>query len=146
MNKHEEYQEALDFYWKVYEEHHLGMLARHYIDILKELVDQQAILEEYNVTPEILREVLLTGQMFRNQPTLLECIKEWNEKGFDVDVYALEIVIYNYSTVDKEEDEIEISIRIDLKTISYTNDVELSFDLHRLLSKTIKAWEKMKNE
>ena len=41
MNKHEEYQEALDFYWKVYEEHHLGMLARHYIDILKELVDKE---------------------------------------------------------------------------------------------------------
>ena len=40
MNKHEEYQEALDFYWKVYEKHHLGMLARHYIDILKELVDK----------------------------------------------------------------------------------------------------------
>ena len=41
MNKHEEYQEALDFYWKVYEEHHLGMLARHYIDMLKELVDKE---------------------------------------------------------------------------------------------------------
>lgn len=106
----------------------------------------QSILEEYNVTSEILREVLLTGQMFRNKPTLLECIKEWNEKGFDVDVYALEIVIYNYSTVDKEEDEIEISIRIDLKTISYTNDVELSFDLHRLLSKTLKALEEKEND
>ena len=75
MNKHEEYQEALDFYWKVYEEHHLGMLARHYIDILKELIVQQSILEEYNVTPEILREVLLTCQMFRNQPTFSGCIK-----------------------------------------------------------------------
>ena len=74
-------------------------------------------------------------------PTLSECIKEWNEKGFDVDVYALEIVIHNYSTVDKEEDEIEISIRLDKKTIFYVNDVELSFDLHHLLSKTIKALE-----
>lgn len=73
--------------------------------------------------------------------TLSECIKEWNEKGFDVDVYALEIVIHNYSTVDKEEDEIEISIRLDKKTIFYVNDVELSFDLHHLLSKTIKACE-----
>ena len=73
--------------------------------------------------------------------TLLECIKEWNEKGFDVDIYALEIVIYNYSTVDKEEDEIEISIYLDKKTIYYVNDVELSFDLHHLLSKTLKALE-----
>jgi transcription initiation factor IIE alpha subunit len=37
MNK---YQEAFDYYWKVYNEHHLGMLARHYIDILQELVDK----------------------------------------------------------------------------------------------------------
>lgn len=41
MNKHEEYQEAFDYYWKIYEEHHLGMLARHYIDMLKELVDKE---------------------------------------------------------------------------------------------------------
>jgi hypothetical protein len=81
------------------------------------------------------------NEKHKENPTLSECIKEWNEKGFDVDVYALEIVIYNYSTVDKEEDEIEISIRLDLKTISYTNDVELSFDLHHLLSKTLKALE-----
>lgn len=75
-----------------------------------------------------------------HHPTLSECIKEWNEKGFDVDVYAVEIVIYKPSSVDKE-DEIEISIRIDNKIISYVNDVELSFDLHHLLSKTLKALE-----
>ena len=40
MNKHEEYQEAFDYYWKIYNERHLGMLARHYIDILQELVDK----------------------------------------------------------------------------------------------------------
>ena len=82
----------------------------------------------------------------QSNPTLSECIKEWNKKGFDVDVYALEIVIYNYSTVDKEEDEIEISIRLDNKIISYVNDVELSFDLHHLLSKTLKALEEMKDD
>ena len=74
-------------------------------------------------------------------PILLDCIKEWNEKGFNVDIYAVEIIISNYSTVDKEEDEIEISIRLDKKAIFYVNDVELSFDLHHLLSKTLKALE-----
>ena len=39
------------------------------------------------------------------------------------------------------EDEIDINIRLDLKTIFYMNDVELSFDLHNLLSKTLKALE-----
>ena len=84
-------------------------------------------------------------QMFRNQPTLSECIKEWNERGFDVDVYAVEIVIYKPSSVDKE-DEIEISIRIDNKIISYVNDVELSFELHNLIHKTLKALDGMKDE
>lgn len=76
-----------------------------------------------------------------SNPTFEQCIKEWNENGFDVDIYALEIIISNHSTVDKEEDEIEISIRLDKKTIFYVNDVELSFDLHHLLSKTLKALE-----
>ena len=37
MNK---YQEAKDYYFKVYDENELGMLARHYIDILQEAVDK----------------------------------------------------------------------------------------------------------
>lgn len=89
----------------------------------------------------VLLEYDFDKEELTNQPTLLECIKEWNEKGFDVDIYAVEIVIHNYSTVDKEEDGIEISIRLDMKTISYVNDVELSFDLHNLLTKTLKASE-----
>lgn len=98
---------------------------------------------------ETIREAIIKAVKYdelNQNLTLSECIKEWNEKGFDVDVYALEIVIHNYSTVDKEEDEIEISIRLDKKTIFYVNDVELSFDLHHLLSKTIKALEGMKDE
>lgn len=106
--------------------------------------------EEMNVLDSICFRLWQLGLTKRNkdklkeltqQITLLECIKEWNEKGFDVDIYALEIVIYNYSSVDKEEDEIEISIHLDKKTIFYVNDVELSFDLHHLLSKTLKALE-----
>lgn len=128
-----------DVIWS-YEES--GMeVPQNILNTLNEIQLLQVILNEYNVTPENIREVLLTGQMFRNQPTLLECIKEWNEKGFDVDVYAVEIIISNYSTVDKEEDEIEISIRLDKKTIFYMDDAELTFDLQNLLSKTIKALE-----
>ena len=106
--------------------------------------------EEMNVLDSICFRLWQLGLTKRNkdklkelthQRALLECIKEWNEKGFDVEIYALEIVIYNYSSVDKEEDEIEISIRLDKKTIFYVNDVELSFDLHHLLSKTLKALE-----
>lgn len=109
-------------------------LVKESMSKFKELIDQQAILEEYNVTPEILREVLLTGQMFRNQPTLLECIKEWNEKGFDVDVYALEIVIHNCY--------IEFTIDLEDKTLFMEGEYNsFPYDVVYLLSKTLKALE-----
>ena len=73
--------------------------------------------------------------------TLSECIKEWNNNGFSVNVRTTEIFITNCNTVNREEDEIGINIRLDLKTIFYMNDVELTFDLQNLLSKTIKAVE-----
>lgn len=118
-------------------------LVKESMDKFKELIDQQSILEEYNVTPEILREVLLTGQMFRNQPTLLECIKEWNEKGFDVDIYALEIAIHNHSTVKYEADEVEFIIDLLSKQVSMPKGcwAKLDFKIYHLLSKTLKALE-----
>ena len=99
---------------------------------------------ESNIFERICNELI----DFKKSKTYIldECIKEWNAKGFDVDIYAVEIVIYKPSSVDKEEDEIEISIRLDNKIISYVNDVELSFDLHNLIHKTIKALEEMKDE
>ena len=135
MNKHEEYQEALDFYWKVYEEHHLGMLARHYIDILKELIVQQSILEEYNVTPEILREVLLTCQMFRNQPTLSECIKEWEDRGW---TYS-KSKPFNWFIVEKNYKK----IIFDGYEVNYScaKEFDIDLELNDLITKTLKALE-----
>lgn len=63
-------------------------------------------------------------------PTFSECIKEWNEKGFDVDIYALEIVISG-STV-------EISIDVKDKTILIEGS-PLPFDLIPLIYKTIRT-------
>ena len=140
----DKYQEALDFYWKVYEEHHLGMLARHYIDILKELIDQQAILEEYNVTPEILREVLLTGQMFRNQPTLDECIKEWEDRGWTVDELK-QFPIIKIWKLNKEQNVVD-NIYVYHKKLNSTIDFNADYGTLNLLTKTLKALEEMKDE
>ena len=113
------------------------------------LTELKNILEEYNVTPEILREVLLTGQMFRNQPTLSECIKEW-EENYGVlqnDEYYLEVI-----------DEWNVRILIDKKTKRYqcysvSDDIRrletpmlVEIDAHNLLSKTIKALEAKEND
>lgn len=35
-----DFKEALDYYWNIYNEQHLGMLARHYHDVLYEAVDK----------------------------------------------------------------------------------------------------------
>ena len=78
--------------------------------ILQELVDQQ------------------------HSHTLLECIKEWNEKGFDVDVYALEIVIHNCY--------IEFTIDLKDKTLFMEGEYNsFPYDVVHLLSKTLKALE-----
>lgn len=67
-------------------------------------------------------------------PTLSECIKEWNEKGFDVDVYALEIVIHNYN--------IEFTIDLKDKTLFMEGEYNsFPYDVVHLLSKTLKALE-----
>lgn len=80
--------------------------------------------------------------------TLLECIKEWNENGFDVDIYALEIVIANYSTAKCEADEVEFSIDLLSKQVSIPNGcwAKLPFKIYHLLSKTLKALEEIKDE
>lgn len=75
MNKHEEYQEALDFYWKVYDEHHLGMLARHYIDILQELVDKATPKKRVYVdtTPSISSHFICPVCRTKVSPISLYC-------------------------------------------------------------------------
>ena len=111
--------------------------------LLQELVDQQSILEEYNVTPEILREILMTGQMFSNQPTFEECIREWKEKGYAILNRKPELTI--------ESEKYDLCIRICKANLIYeiSNYYEdkpayVSPELHQLLSKTLKALEEMK--
>jgi hypothetical protein len=148
MNK-EKYQEALNNVKRVYVE------SDHYdeedINLLQELVDQQAILEEYNVTPEILREVLLTGQMFRNQPTLDECIKEWEARGYELKIDKENknlIILWNIQKlalfeIDLKYKRIKCKYQIPSR-ISYEIDKSfayIDFDLIHLLSKTLKALE-----
>ena len=75
----------------------------------------------------------------QSNPALLECIKEWNEKGFDVDVYALEIAIHNCY--------IEFTIDLKDKTLFMEGEYNsFPYDVVHLLSKTLKALEEMKDE
>lgn len=78
----------------------------------------------------------------KSNPTFLECIKEWNKKGFDVDIYALEIVIHNRCSVDKEEHSVEFTIDLKDKTLFMEGEYSsFPYDVVHLLSKTLKALE-----
>ena len=109
-------------------------LVKESMDKFKELIDQQNILEEYNVRPENIREVLFTGQMFRNQPTLEECIKDWEEKGFIVDnnkfcIHLEHIQYQGDMFIHKEEKKYHVHYGY------------ISLELNELLTKTLKALE-----
>lgn len=114
----------------------------------------QSILEEYNVTPEILREVLLTGQMFRNQPTLEECIKEWEARGYELKIDKENknlIILWNIQKlalfeIDLKYKRIKCKYQIPSR-ISYEIDKSFAyvdFEELYLLPKTLKALEEMK--
>ena len=108
-------------------------------DMLKDFINQQSILEEYNVTPEILREVLLTGQMFRNQLTFDECIKELEDKGFIIENDEFYMFLHH--------EQYSINMVIDKKEIKYhTYFGYISLELNELLTKTLRALEEMKDD
>lgn len=120
-------------------------LVKESMNKFKELVDQQSILEEYNVTPEILREVLLTGQMFRNQPSLNECIEAWEKREFRVNEYKRELLI--------ESKKYDLTINIYKTNLTYeisdyyeSNPACVLPELHQLLTQTLKVMEKIKND
>lgn len=113
------------------------------------------ILEEYNVTPEILRDVLLKGQMARHNPTLEEVKKEWEELGYkqikDYDCFHLVKKMNN--NMDKNKTtyyHFEINEDYYVHYYSYNIQESLSFvgekyvcviknKEHQLLTKTFRA-------
>lgn len=126
--------------WKVMKMKNKEELQKH-IQLLNEIKSRYPIL---NDTIKYLEEY----KQSLSNPTLLECIKEWNENGFDVDIYALEIIIANYSTAKCEADEVEFSIDLLSKQVSIPNGcwAKLPFKIYHLLSKTLKALEEIKDE
>lgn len=113
------------------------------LDTLNEIKQVYNVLDEYNVTPQNIRAVLLIGQMLRNQPTFKQCIHEWKRKGFEVDVFDINIDIYNYNTVKYTADEVEFNIDLISKQVSMPNGcyARLDFKIYHLLSQTLKALE-----
>ena len=88
-------------------------LVKESMDKIKELIDQQS------------------------NPTFSECIKEWEDRGWEVYVSNREIELLETNSLN--------TISIDKRDKCYWCNYYLSFELHHLLSKTIKVLEEMKD-
>ena len=66
-------------------------------------------------------------------PAFFECVKEWNQKGWTVDIHKREITISDTKSLKE--------ISIDRKDNTCWCSHYLSFELHYLLTKTIKTLE-----
>lgn len=117
-------------------------LQKH-IQLLNEIKSRYPIL---NDTIKYLEEY---KQSLSNH-TLLECIKEWEDRGFKFifnETFKNYISITNSHSINNESDELEFNINTKDKTLSMFGEcVSFPYDLINLLSKTIKALEAMKDE
>ncbi len=81
-----------------------------------------------------------------NQPTLSECIKEWEEEGFEVRENSLHyLFLINY---DKNINILFRKFELSYKVEDFYDDEDslvVSFVLHNLIHKTLKALEEMKD-
>ena len=82
-------------------------------------------------------------QMVRNQPTLSECIKEWEEEGWTVDELK-QFPIIKIWKLNKEQNVVD-NIYVYPKKLNSTIDFNADYGTLNLLTKTLKALE-MENE
>ena len=115
-------------------------------DMLKDFINQQSVVDfkrdhvELNLREygnmKIERDVIIYNDkvfMYTQKLTLDECVKEWNKKGWLVSIHKREIVISANRSLAE--------ISIDRKDKAYWCSHYLSFELHYLLTKTLKALE-----
>lgn len=62
----------------------------------------QNLIDEYCLTPQNIREILVVGQMFRNSTTIEEVKKEWKDNGYTWEESKDFITIYKEDPLDDE--------------------------------------------
>ena len=119
-------------------------------EMMKDFINQQSIVDfkqqhvelNHKVYGDIKIEsdvITYNGKvfMYTQKLTFDECVKEWNKKGWLVSIHKREIVISDNRSLAE--------ISIDRKDKAYWCSHYLSFELHYLLTKTLKALEAEKN-
>lgn len=86
----EEFKECVDYFWKVYDENHLGMLGRHYYDMLAEM--SEAASKYLEIDQNIIK---LVAQIKEEQKTLKTYITTTTESNLSVEPEKLVKYYFN---------------------------------------------------
>lgn len=84
------------------------------------------------------------NEKHKENPTFSECIKEWEERGWTVDELKQFPVIKIWK-LNKEQRVVD-NIYVFNKTLKSKLDFDADYETLNLLTKTLKALEKMKDE
>lgn len=60
----------------------------------------QNLIDEYCLTPQNIREILVVGQMFRKSTTIEDVKKEWEDDGYTWEEDEIFITIYREDPLD----------------------------------------------
>lgn len=120
-------------------------------DMLKDFINQQSVVDfkrdhvELNLREygnmKIERDVIIYNDkvfMYTQNLTFSECIKEWEERGYIIELGITHMWI---STVDDNT-----IATFDLSDKCVTTSLFIDYDLSVLITKTLKALEEMKDE
>ena len=86
----EEFKECIDYFWKVYNENHLGMLGRHYYDVLAEM--SEAASKYLEIEQNIYK---LVAQVTGEQKSLITYINAVTESNLPVEPEKLVKYYFN---------------------------------------------------
>lgn len=114
---------------------HHTIIAGSYSPVNTALKDYTTDVETLNYALKPLNLEIVEKQ---SNPTFEQCIKEWEDRGWEVYVSNREIELLETNSLN--------TISIDKRDKCYWCNYYLSFELHHLLSKTIKVLEEMKDE
>jgi hypothetical protein len=125
-------------------------MIKTYDEALKTLNDVRKYLD-INRADDCVEELDKVARYFINekhsQPTLLECIKKWEERGYEVWHHNKENVI-EFDKYDKSNGHLFFlgKIEIDLDDKEYWSDLYFNLEECHLLTKTLKALEEIKDD
>ena len=124
------------------------MTSKEIDKILKSPVTQSA--KGSFITIEQLEQIKnkLKESEKQSEPTLSECIKEWEDRGMEVKILNDENVIniFNPEVYSVISINLENKLYIKTDSVIYSCVESITFDEQNLISKTIKALEAINND